>query len=47
MESEAPGSGLDRLLKKEVPGQQSSTPVELMNKFYWASVPRKKRQTDD
>lgn len=39
-ESGVPGSGLAWLLN-EIPGQQSCTPVELMNKFYWASVPRK------
>ena len=32
-----PGSGLAWLLN-EIPGQQSCTPVELMNKYYWATV---------
>ena len=36
-----PGSGLAWLLN-EIPGQQSCTPVELMSKYYWASVPREK-----
>lgn len=39
-ESGVPGSGLDRLLSHELAGQQSCTAAELLNKFYWASVPR-------
>ena len=37
MECDVPGSGLERLLKK-APKQQSCTPVELTNKYYWAKV---------